>query len=232
MSSGIYVSYTGATANLQRLETVANNIANASTAGYLRDRAGFDTILGAALPFAESQTSSIDLRPGTPKLTGNPINAAIEGDGFFVVETPGGDELYTRRGDFRLNAQGQLVLPNGMTVLGEGGTLLVPPSQIPTLDSQGNLRTEDGILGRLRIVRFENSSGLEKRGQSLLAAGPESPAVTVTDPKVNVGFVASSNVNLAAEMVEMIQTSRAFEASMQSLRLDDQLTQRLIQTSQ
>ncbi|MFQ5698196.1 MAG: flagellar hook-basal body protein [Myxococcota bacterium] len=232
MSSGIYVSYTGATSNLRRLETVANNIANASTAGYLRDRTGFDTVLGAALPFAESQASSVDLRPGTPKLTGSPLHAAIDGDGFFVVENAQGDELYTRRGDFRLNSQGQLVLPNGMTVVGEGGALVVPPDGVPTLSPEGTLRTQDGVLGKLRIVRFEDPSGLQKRGQSLLAASSASPAVAVVDPKLDVGFVASSNVNLAAEMVAMIQTSRAFEASMQSLRLDDQLTQRLIQSSQ
>jgi len=229
MPTGIYIAYTGAISAQAQLDVIANNVANASTAGYRRDQALFDTVLGAAMPFAQAESGQIDLAPGTHQLTKNPLNAAIGGDGFFVVQDAEGNELFTRRGDFRLNAEGQLVLPNGLPVLGQSGALAIPPGSRAELRGDGTLATENGPIGRLRIVRFAEPAELRKVGGSLIAAGPNAGLEELDNPPIHVGFVEGSNVNLSAEMVALIQATRSFEASMKSLRINDELTQKLIQ---
>src|SRR5262249_23250804 len=95
MGSGSYVAYTGALSNQMALDVMANNVANVSTSGFRRDNTIFDSALGAKLHFASAESSRLDLSPGQQQLTGSPINAAIAGDGFFVVSMPGGEQLYT-----------------------------------------------------------------------------------------------------------------------------------------
>jgi flagellar basal body rod protein FlgG len=127
-----------------------------------------------------------------------------------------------------MDVQGQLVLPNGLPVQGEGGALVIPQGSRAELTSDGTLVTEDGPIGRLRQVRFSDASSLQKVGETLLAAVDGAAAEAVDSPKVAVGFVESSNVNLSAEMVGLIQATRAFEAMMRSVLIDDELTQNLI----
>jgi len=230
MPTGIYVAYTGATSAKSELDIIASNVANASTTGYRRDQATFDTVLGAAMPFSRVSSGQLDLTPGAHQHTKNPLHAAIDGDGFFVVQGPDGNELFTRRGDFRLNAEGQLVLPNGQAVLGEGGALTIPPGSNAVLSGNGTLVSDTGPVGRLRMVRFSEPAELSKAGGSLIAAGPGAGLEEIENPQIGVGFVEASNVNLSAEMVALILATRAFEASMQSIRINDQLTQQLIQT--
>lgn len=230
MPSGIYIAYTGAVAAQSELDVIANNVANVGTSGYRRDHAVFDTVLAAAMPYARIQPGQIDLSPGTHQPTNSPLHAAIDGDGFFVIQDAQGNEFYTRRGDFRLNAAGELVLPNGLPVQGQGGPLAVPPGARAELRADGTLTTENGPIGRLRIVRFADPAGLSKHGRSLIAASPEAGQEEVDNPRIAVGFVEASNVNLSQEMVGLIIATRAFESIMQSLRANDQLTQQLIQT--
>jgi flagellar basal body rod protein FlgG len=228
MAGGVYVAYTGAVAELAQLEVIANNIANADTAGFLRDRTIFDTVLAAAMPYAGVSEGSIDLSPGTPRLTGEPLHAALEEEGFFVVEGEGGEPLYTRRGDFRVDAQGRLVLPNGRPVLGEGGPIAIPAGQSANVTGDGAVETADGLVGRLQVVRFTDPARLEKVGESLIRALPGAAPETVDRPRVAVGFVEGSNVNLGAEIAALMQTARAFEAAMRGLRTNDEITQRLL----
>jgi len=137
-------------------------------------------------------------------------------------------EYYTRRGDFRLSADGWLTLPNGMRVTGSG--LRVPAGSRAQLTGSGTLVVDDVASGRLLIKRFEDTTGLEKVGESLIRAPEDTPAIEVDQPALAVGYVESSNVNLAAEMVALITASRAFEAAVRSMTIQDQLTQQLIQT--
>lgn len=228
MSDGIYAAYAGAIASLEDLEVISNNVANASTTGFRRHQTTFESVYGNLLSFVRVSNSRIDLSPGSHQSTNNPLHAAIDGDGFFVVTGSNGTELYTRRGDFRIDVQGQLVLPNGLPVQGEGGALVVPEGSRAELTSDGTLVTDDGPIGRLRQVRFADASSLQKVGGTLLAAVDGASAEAVESPKVAVGFIESSNVNLSAEMVNLIQASRAFEAMMRSVLIDDELTQNLI----
>ncbi|MFQ5513745.1 MAG: flagellar hook-basal body protein [Myxococcota bacterium] len=229
MPTGLYISYSGAVAAQAQLEVIANNVANASTSGFRRDQTIFDTVLGAAMPFSRAAGGQIDLAPGTHQLTKNPLHAAIDGEGFFVVQDASGRELYTRRGDFRLNANRELVLPNGLAVQGTGGQLAIPSGSVASFRDDGTLMTELGPIGKLRIVTFNDPSGLRKRGGSLIEADPSAAPRDLDRAKIGVGFVEASNVNLAGEMVALIQATRSFEASLQSLRLGDEMTQSLIQ---
>ena len=232
VSSGLYTSLSGAVANLDQVEVVANNIANASTTGFRRDQLRFDTILGSALPFASAAAGRVDLSPGTSRLTSNPLNAALDGEGFFVIAGPDGQELYTRRGDFRLTPEGVLTLPSGAVVQGGGGPITVPPGARPELRADGTVTANGAPVGKLRVVRFESAEGLTKAGESAIAADPASPPQDVESPRLAVGFVEESNVDLSSELVNLILAQRSFEASMNSLRINDELTQSLIQQSQ
>jgi len=229
MSGGIYTSVSGASVNLAALEVIANNIANANTAGFLRDQLRFDTVLGGALPYARTVEGRIDLSPGSSQPTGNPLNATLDGDAFFAVEGPGGTELYTKRGDFRVNAQGVLTLPSGVPVLGTGGKLEIPAGVTAQLASNGDLTTSSGVIGRLKVVTFESPELLTKAGESLLAAPPEAQPSIVATPQLAPGFEQDANVDLSGELVSLIVAQRSFEASMNALRINDELTASLIE---
>ncbi len=228
MSDGVYAGYSGAIAALEDLEVIANNIANVGTTGFRRHQTNFESVYGDLLSFVRVSSSRIDLSPGSRQLTSDPLHAAVDGDGFFVVNAADGSELYTRRGDFHIDAQGQLALPNGQPVQGQGGSLVVPLDSRAELLPDGSLATEAGPIGRLRLVRFADSSGLEKVGGSLLKATAGVVPQDVENPRIAIGFVENSNVNLAAEMVGLIQASRAFEAAMRTVLIDDELTQSVV----
>jgi flagellar basal-body rod protein FlgF len=230
MSNGAYVAFTGAAAGLAALEVIANNVANAGTPGFRRDEVLFNAMLGGELAFAQASGTTVDLTGAPLRPTESPLHAAVLGDGFFVVQGADGAELLTRRGDFRLDAEGRLVLPGGLAVVGSSGTLTVPAGTQGRLEADGTLYADGSAVGKLRIARVEDPSTLGKHGDLLLVPSPKSPPVDVEVPQIAVGSVEESNVNVAAEMVALIQASRSFEAAMQSLRVSDDLTQRLIQT--
>jgi len=228
MGSGSYVAYTGALSNQMALDVIANNVANVSTSGFRRDNTIFDSELGARLHFASAQSSRLDLTPGQQQLTGNPINAAIAGDGFFVVQTPDGQQLYTRRGDFRQEQSGMLVLPSGLPVLGVGGPVQVPAGKTAQISGDGTVFADGQPYGRLRVVEFDSSEHLVKAGESLIRAGEGSQLREIVHPRLAVGYVEASNVNLAGEMVSLITASRNFEAAVRSMTIQDELSARLI----
>jgi flagellar basal-body rod protein FlgF len=228
MSSGIYSSYSGAAANLADVEILSNNLANVDTAGFRRDQARFDTVLGPLVDFARRPESRIDVSPGTQKLDKNPLHAAIDGPGFFVVQAPDGSERYTRRGDFQVTPAGDLVLPDGSRVLGTGGGLTIPPGTTAELRGDGSLATPDGVVGKLRIVEFAAPELVEKVGDSTVAATPEAGLRDAQNARIAPGFVESSNVNIASEMVTLIIAQRSFEANMNALRINDEMTEKVV----
>jgi flagellar basal-body rod protein FlgF len=227
--SGIYSAYSGAAANLSQVELVASNLANADTAGFRRDQLRFDTLLGPAVDYARALETRPDLSPGAQRLDGNPLHAAIDGPGFFAIEGAGGQTHYTRRGDFRLNAAGELVLPGGARVLGSGGALSVPPGAPAQLRADGSLLAGNQVVGQLRIVQFAQAEQLTKVGESALAAVPGAAPSEVVAPRLAPGFVESSNVNLSAELVDLILAQRSFEANMTSLRIHDEMSERVVE---
>lgn len=216
-----------------KLDMVSNDLANVGTFGYKRNGVVFSLSLPKeaegevpdyGLPPYGLKTF-IDFTQGPYRQTGNPLDLAIKGNGFFVVSSREGN-LYTRRGDFQLDAQGRIVTQDGRPLLGEGGPITVTGEEIH-VDEEGNVYSGQEPLGKLRIVRFDDPNILEKvegsyfRPRDPTLADIEKPAEGV---EIWSGYLELSNVNVVYSMVEMLSILRGFEAYknvMQALREAD-----------
>ncbi len=223
MSSGIWMAASGASAQMTALDATANNLANATTPGYKADQAVFQEHLAQALfagkAHAEMRYASVatvhhDLRSGPLQVTQRPLDVAIDGDGYFAVQTPRG-ERYTRAGGFQVGPGGTLVTAQGYPVLDLAGS----PIQIP--EEKGTVEIgEDGVLrvngeeevGQLRVVDFEQPGALEKDGDTLFRAparaGQPIPASALLQP----GALELPNVSIVKGMTDLVSATRAFEA--------------------
>jgi flagellar basal-body rod protein FlgF len=211
------------------LDVVANNIANLNTTGYKSDGAVFAEYLltGARaeafagpdrrMSFVHDSMTWHDMSQGVIQQTGNPLDVAIDGNAFLVVQTPRG-ERYTRNGALQINAQGQLVTSNGEQVLGDSGPILFGQTDRDiVINPDGTIRVREGLSptdsgrGRLRLAAFASPQRLLKDGTSTFAAPqgmlPEAPAVGV---RVVQGAVEKSNVRSVVEMSRMIELTRAY----------------------
>ena len=213
----------------REIEVVANNIANLNTTGYKADNAIFEEYLmpGASadqfarpdrrISYVQDRSTWHDLSQGPVERTGNPLDLAIDGEGFLVVQTPRG-ERYTRNGALQLNATGQLVTSEGYQVVGESG-----PITLQTLDrdimisregaisvSEGANATSDAVRGKLRIVNFERGQHLRKDGGSTFAAPAGAVPQPVATPRIVQGAIEKSNVRSVIEMTRMIEVTRNY----------------------
>lgn len=221
--------------DMAKVDRVGLNLANAQTVGYKRE-------VIAAAPFAQrlaqaaeqagaaatpAPSTHIDQRAGTLKATGQSLDLALAGPGWFEVQT-GDGPAYTRQGDFRLDAQGRLVTQQGQPVMGLSGEIQLPHGY-PVIDAQG--RVFEGTLpggappaggaqpvAQLKIVRFEDNAPVERIGQGLVTVRGEALAASGGLAEVRQGYLENSNVSSMQEMVQMIQTLRHFE-SMQKTAL-------------
>ena len=205
----------------RQMDVIANNVANVNTNGFKADRSLFQEFLanGARednfmagrdrrISHVMDRATFRDFAQGAFEPTKNPLDVAIDGGGFFVVQTPQG-ERYTRDGSFQINNQGQLVNSSGYPVLGTGG-----PIQFQQTDKQINIAQDgnvtvlegtartDSVRGKLRIVRFANPQALQKEGANLYSGGA---GVADTASVVRQGFVEKSNVNSVLEMSRLIE---------------------------
>lgn len=231
MSDGIYSALSGAIAQERNLSVVANNVANVNTNGFRADRTVFNEILTNAqanktlapsLRYANVADVVIDHQPGTIELTGRSLDVALQGDAFFVIETPKG-ERYTRAGSFVMDQDGVLRTLTGHRVLGEAG----PPTQkgveltIPedarevSISPDGTLRADNQELGKLKLVRFADDRDLLKDGLTWFAPNPENNAQPLSvDPNTTVeqGYLENANVNPVSGINELIVVTRSFDA--------------------
>lgn len=243
MSGGMYLSAAGAMVQQIRLEILSNNIANINTNGYKGERTIFridedaTTPVQAPVPdavqplspYAPPFETRIDFSQGALRQTGNPLDVAINGNGFFAVQTPEGLQ-YTRQGSFSLNAQGVLVTADGFPVLGEGGEITVEEGKVE-IDLQGGVYVDGDEVGRLQINDFEDPQTLQKAGngrfmttdQTIVIEGPQ-------DTTLSQGYLEAANVNPILAMTEMIETSRAFEAYQKVIQTVDEATSTSINT--
>jgi flagellar basal body rod protein FlgG len=208
---------------VQEYSTIAHNLANASTTGYKRRVNAFSQVLDS---LASGQTSGteapqeklgIDFSQGHIVQTGRSLDLALQGAGFFVVETPEGP-LYTRNGTFQVNGQGQIVDSQGRIIAGEGGAIVIPKEVSLSglnVSSDGKISTGSLALGRFRIVEFENRSAnlVPVGGNCFAVAGEAEPRVAV-NTTVRQGCQESSNVNTMEELVGLITVTRLYESSM------------------
>lgn len=244
MTDIVYSVASGTTAQMQRLEILSNNLANASTAGFKADHPVFGTYLpmedtdaGEALPEDILQLSDnyhvkivatrTDFSSGPLRRTGNPLDAALVGTGFFVVQTDGGEQ-YTRDGQFRLDEAGLLVSSDGQPVMGDGGEIRLAGDQV-TIDESGGIWVEGAQVASLKTVVFDAPEKLQKMGRTRFSAPPEVTPRTPNNPvAVKQGHLEQSNVDTIRTMTEMIDTLRAYESYQKAMRSADDTTAKVI----
>lgn len=221
------------------MDIVANNVANSSTTGFKREGIEFDTLLeqpapGQTLNFVVDRATYRDASTGPLETTSNPLDLAIQGSGYFEVQTPSGTR-YTRGGSFLIDNQGQIVNHLGQPVLSDGGAPLVIPDTATDINvsSDGFITAKDGNninlseIGKIAVVKFDNEQRIEAQGNGLYKTNQTpSPA---TGSQIVQGAVEQSNVKPVTEMTEMIKIMRLYEQatnliSQENTRLNDALT--------
>ncbi len=235
-TSLITLSHQGA---LRRhMDVVANNFANVNTTGYKSERMMFVEHLvrtrdgngrhGGALAFVRDIATARDFSQGRQQETGNPLDLAIEGDGFFAVDTPGG-ERYSRNGRFHIDDTGQLVTGHGLAVLTtSGGPMFFSPTDTAiTVSRDGTVSSENGEIGRLRIVRFDNPHGLQAVAGGLMAA--QEPPIDTEPVNVVQGVLEGSNVEPIVEMERMIRVNRAYDDARRMIEREDERIKKMAQ---
>jgi flagellar basal-body rod protein FlgF len=194
-----------------KLENVTNNLANASTIGfkeeYLRSLSEND-LLNQANP-AASESRSINFSQGMIQQTGNALDVAIDGEGFFTIKTKDG-ELYTRKGNFHLNKDGEIVTAAGEPVLSDRGPVVAKGKNIQ-IDQQGLVTVDGGQVGKFKIVTFDQPNLVERAGNGVFSAPPEAGVKVKQDPQLISNAVELSNVNAVQQMVTMIEIQRTME---------------------
>ncbi|HOY69891.1 MAG TPA: flagellar basal-body rod protein FlgG [Methylotenera sp.] len=259
MMRSLWISKTGLDAQQTQMDVIANNLANVSTSGFKRSRAVFEDLIYQNIrqPGAQSSQQTqlpsglqlgTGVRPvateriftqGNLQLTSNDKDVAIQGAGFFQVLLPDGSTAYTRDGSFQTDSQGQLVTSSGFPVqpaitipanaqsltIGRDGTVSVtiPGASAPTQ------------VGALQLATFINPAGLQAKGENLYVETSASGNANTNAPGANgaglltQGYVETSNVNVVEELVNMIQTQRAYEINSKAITTSDQMLQKLTQ---
>ena len=245
MSYGMYIAAQGASAQSRRLEVISNNMANVDTIGFKPEVTAFQARyseaiqegqvppgsrglpdLGGGVKVIETRT---DFSPGKLQRTGNDNDVAISGDGFFQVEHPTGETTLTRAGAMTLDPLGQLVLSGtNLPVLSAGGAPITLNPSLPwSINSRGVVEQEGGQIP-MALVRPESLDTLEKAGANLFRSPDEVYPIPAFERRVQAGFLEMSGVNSTEQLMEMIETNRAFEANTQMIRHHDTATGNLI----
>lgn len=257
MINSLWISKTGMQAQQTQLDVISNNMANVSTNGFKRASAVFEDLMyqnlrqvGAAdtgqnnLPTGlqiglgvRTVATSRQFSQGSLQQSGNPLDLAINGQGFLQVALPDGTTGYTRDGSLQVDAQGRLVTASGLAVVGditvpaEAQSVTIGKDGVVTATLPGNATPQP--LGSLELANFINPAGLEPRGQNLytetVASGNPSTGAPGTAGLGTLmqGYVETSNVNVVQELVTMIQTQRAYEMNSKAIQTSDQMLQRL-----
>jgi flagellar basal-body rod protein FlgF len=222
----IYLSMSGAKATMQRQETLANNLANVSTVGFRAELAAFRAVpvegSGASTRvYALESTPGYDASAGQVAATGRSLDVAMSGGAWLAVQGLDGTEAYTRAGALDVNAEGTLITVSGLTVLGDGGPISVPPDTQVGIGSDGTVSATDAkgrstSIGKLKLVTPEAPASLT-RGTDGLFRAAEGELSADPNARVQDGALEGSNVSAVETMVQMIAAARQFEAQMKSL---------------
>lgn len=223
MNNGIYAASTGLLARTQELDLAAHNLANANTTGFRSERVSFQSQLmtAATNPTARAVSSfgilgspRTDFSQGSLQQTGNPLDLALEGSGFFTVQTPGGVQ-YTRNGNFHLTRDGALVTAQGLAVLGNNGPLTLPPGNVE-ISPSGVVSVNGDVAGELQLTNFDPSIPLTALGDAYFSA-PSAAATPASGLSVRQGSLESSNINPVESAVGLIAIQRNAEMMQRAL---------------
>jgi flagellar basal-body rod protein FlgF len=238
MNAGMYKAVSGSVAQMRRLEVTTQNLANLNTSGFKGQRLAFSELLGRTaeqervgglVAIAEQRT---DFSQGELQPTGNDFDLALDGEAFFVIRTGRGFR-YTRQGNFTLAPDGRLVNSFGEPVLGEGGNnregeVIRISGKKMAVSSDGIVRSEEGEVGKLRIVRFRDPLRLTQEGRGLFRAPEGAAAQPAGDYRILQGNLERANVNAVDAMVGLINIHRQFEAYGKVLQMMDSATARML----
>lgn len=239
MLEGMLQATQGCLKEEMRMDVCANNLANANVIGFKVNKISFQDLLTEAEGSTEGTpggTESVegtlvrlraDLSQGDSRFTGQALDFAIHGKGFFKVETEEGVR-YTRKGNFTLDPDGFIVTQDENRVLGQSGPIVLTSDNIEVTDN--GMITDDGVpVGQLAVVDFENYDGLNKDGNGLFRNDSEYPEIPLDqDTLIQQGFVELSNVNIVEEMVQMIQSLRGFESYQKAIQVLDSIDNEVI----
>jgi flagellar basal-body rod protein FlgG len=247
----MWIAKTGLDAQQTRMSVISNNLANVNTTGFKRDRASFEDMLYQNLRQPGGQVGADAQAPtglmlgtgvrvvatekthtqGSLVTTKNALDLAVQGDGFFQIAQSDGTIAYSRDGSFKLSPTGQLVTANGALLQ---PAITIPPNVASiSIGQDGTVSVETAagggaqVLGQIQIARFSNSAGLQAIGQNLLKETTASGAAVVSQPgqagagKLMQGALEASNVNVVEEMVNMIETQRAYEINSKAISAVD-----------
>lgn len=212
MENSVYIAMSRQATLERELDVTANNLANVNTPSYKAERVVFREFLmdtqrrAPALSYVQDLGQYRVMDEGPIRQTGNPLDVAISGDGFLVVDTELG-ERYTRHGRMQLDANGTLVTGTGEPILGAAGPIVIPPGETDiSISGDGVISGRDGELGQLRVVRFENPEEMRRAANGMFTS-QENP-IDVGDPKVIQGSLEDSNVEAVVELTNMMRISR------------------------
>jgi flagellar basal-body rod protein FlgG len=255
MNSALWAAKTGLDAQQTRMTVVSHNLANVSTNGFKKDRAVFEDLLyqnmrqvGAATSQDTTAPTGLNLGTGVRVVateknymqgglnnTGNSLDVAINGRGFFQVLMPDGSFAYTRDGSFKMSAEGEVVTASGYKV--QPGITIPSGAQSISIGADGVVSAQlagqsaPTQIGTLQLTDFVNPAGLQPRGENLLSESAASGPAQSSTPGLNglgslqEGFLEGSNVNVVEELVTMIETQRAYEMNSKAISTADQMMQ-------
>jgi flagellar basal body rod protein FlgG len=223
MSGSYYVALSGMRTRLGELDRLASDIANVSTAGYKAERAttaqsdrpDFGATLSAAIDVADGATM-VDFRAGAIAPTGRDLDLAIDGPGMFVVGTPDGDR-YTRDGRFVRRTDGVLTTADGHVVQGDSGPIKLGTVPVK-IDSDGAVRSGGVLVGRLKVVEFDDPAALTRENTFMFSAGSAFPS-PASESAIRSGALEQSNVSLVDRIAQLTGTSRSFESLQRAMSI-------------
>ncbi|MDX2504545.1 MAG: flagellar basal-body rod protein FlgF [Gammaproteobacteria bacterium] len=237
MDNFLFIAMSGAKENMLGQQLHMNNLANASTTGFRADFAAARSqpVFGHGLPsrvYSMSENPATDFKSGSLISTGNALDVAIDGNGFFAVLDKNGTESYTRAGNFRLTETGMLTTGSGLPVLGDGGPVTIPPAKKIDITSDGTIsivpigaeNNTTAVVGRLKMVK-PDLNNMIKNESGLMVQNNGQPAEADGTVKLVSGAVESSNVNAMSEMVDMISLSRQYEMQVKLMKKAEEMDQ-------
>ena len=259
MIRSLWISKTGMDAQQSQLDVISNNLANVNTTGFKRSRAVFEDLLYQNVREPGAQSSQQTTLPsgmqigtgvrivaterlhtqGNLTQTGNSTDVAINGNGFFQVQMPDGTLAYSRDGSFQVNAQGQLVTSSGypiqpaITIPQNATSLTVGKDGVVTVSTPGSAANTQ--VGTFQLANFINPAGLRSMGENLYAETEASGTANLANPGsngvgvLNQNYVETSNVNVVEEMIQMIQTQRAYEINSKAVQTSDRMLEKVAQ---
>ncbi len=239
MLRSLYIATTGMLVQRKKMDVITNNVANIETNGYKKDRLlsrsfqdmmiqrigdpaiiSMSTTVGAQNTGVHIDEITIDFTQGSMENTERLSDLALQGSGYFVVSTPNGDR-YTRDGSFAVSSDGYLVSGDGYPIMGTNGRIQVGNGKF-AIDDQGNVTVDGKITNKLRIAAFADETGLRKTGFNLFINYTNQAVGTPAGTTVKQGYLEGSNVDMATEMVEMMEVSRTYDTNQRMVKMLDE----------